>query len=299
LVNNNNGTYTFTPNANYNGIVNLSYGVTDDTATLAGQSRSFSVTAVNDAPVAVNDSTTASQNTAVTIATSTLLANDSDVDSPSSALRITGVSGATNGTVALNNNGTATNFADDFITFTPTNGFSGNGSFNYTLSDGSLTSSATVQVVVGKNINGGNGNNTLTGTAGNDVINGQNGQDTLYGLAGNDQIDGGNGDDKLYGGDGKDTLLGGNGNDILWGDAGDDILTGGLGGDTFAIGKNLGIDTITDFSLGQGDKIGLTDGLTFNQLTLSANQILAGSEVLAVVTGFNTNTLTAANFMSI
>ena len=299
LVNNNNGTYTFTPNANYNGVVNLSYGVSDGTVTLAEQTRSFSLTAVNDAPVAVNDNITASQNTAINISTTTLIANDSDVDNPNSTLRITGVSAASGGTAVWNNNGTPTIFTDDSITFTPNNGFSGNASFNYTLSDGSLSSPATVQVAVGKNINGGNGNDNLTGTAGNDSITGLNGQDIIFGLVGNDRLDGGNGDDKLYGGAGNDALLGGAGNDQLWGDAGNDILTGGLGSDTFALGKNLGVDTITDFSLGQGDKIGLLDGLTFNQLTLSGNQILAGSEVLAVVTGFNTNTLSAANFVSI
>jgi len=265
-------------------------------------------TPVNNAPVAVNDSATTAQNTQLTIATTTLLANDSDVDSPNSSLQITGVSGATNGTAVLNNNGTPTNFADDFITFTPTNGFSGNASFNYTLSDGSLTSTATVEVAIGTTINGGNNNDTLTGTAGNDVLNGVNGQDTISGLAGNDRIDGGSGEDKLYGGDGNDTLLGGSGQDQLWGDAGDDLLnggkgndslTGGSGRDTFALGKGNGHDTITDFSLGQGDKIGLLDGLTFNQLTFSGNQIRAGNEILAVVTGFNTNTLTAADFLSV
>ena len=36
LVNNYNGTYTFTPTANFNGAVNLTYDVTDGTATLTG-----------------------------------------------------------------------------------------------------------------------------------------------------------------------------------------------------------------------------------------------------------------------
>ncbi len=49
LVNNNNGTYTFTPTANFNSAVNLTYDVTDGIATLGGQTRSFTVTAVNDA----------------------------------------------------------------------------------------------------------------------------------------------------------------------------------------------------------------------------------------------------------
>ncbi|WP_172957530.1 cadherin-like domain-containing protein, partial [Aphanothece sacrum] len=37
LVDNGNGTYTFTPTANFNGTVTLTYGVSDGTATLAGQ----------------------------------------------------------------------------------------------------------------------------------------------------------------------------------------------------------------------------------------------------------------------
>ena len=41
LVNNNNGTYTFTPTANFNGAVNLTYDVTDGTATLTGQTPHF------------------------------------------------------------------------------------------------------------------------------------------------------------------------------------------------------------------------------------------------------------------
>jgi Ca2+-binding RTX toxin-like protein len=44
LVNNNDGTYKFTPTTDYNGTVNLTYGVTDGIATLGGQTRSFSVT---------------------------------------------------------------------------------------------------------------------------------------------------------------------------------------------------------------------------------------------------------------
>ena len=315
LTLNSNGTYNYNPNGKFNSLAagqtasdSFTYTISDGKGGTSNATVNLTITGVNDAPVAVNDTTTAFANTPLKIATSTLIANDTDVDSPKSALSITGVSGATNGTVSLNNNGTPTNFADDYIVFTPKNGFSGNASFTYTLSDGSLTSTANVQVVVGKNINGTSNNDNLSGTAGNDLINGLNSQDTLYGLGGNDRLDGGDGDDKLYGGDGNDTLIGGNGQDLLSGDAGDDVLyggpgndtlTGGLGSDTFVLGRGLGQDTITDFSLGQGDKIGLVDGLTFNQLSFSGNQIRVGGEVLAVLNGFNTNTLSAANFVSV
>ncbi|MBD2565782.1 MULTISPECIES: beta strand repeat-containing protein [Nostoc] len=322
LVNNNNGTYTFTPTANFNGAVNLTYDVTDGTATLTGQTRSFSVTPVNDAPVAVDDSASTFFGTTVNIAVSSLLANDSDVDS--TGLSITGVSGATNGTAVLNNNGTANNTADDFVSFTPNLLFTGNASFNYTLSDGSLTDTATVTVAVGGNIlgtvfadsligtlgndiiNGGNGNDTIKGGAGDDSLFGENGNDVLYGDglmdggAGNDTLNGGNGDDTLYGGGGSDRLYGGNGNDLLYGGLSSDTLTGNSGNDTFAFAAGEGTDTITDFSDGN-DLIGLYGGLSFGQLSFSASNIKVTStnEILATLTGINTTTLTAADFVTL
>ncbi|MBD2518828.1 cadherin-like domain-containing protein [Nostoc sp. FACHB-973] len=255
-------------------------------------------------PVAVNDSATTAFNTAVSIPVSTLLANDTDPNGDS--LSITSVSGVANGNAILNNNGTPSNTADDFVLFTPITGFTGNGSFNYTLSDGSLTATATVTVAVGGNIVGGTGNDSIIGAAGNDSISGGNGNDTINGGAGNDIINGGNGNDILYGdgfmngGTGNDTLLGGNGNDILYGGLGSDILTGDNGNDTFAFAAGDGTDTITDFGKGS-DLIGLYNGLSFGQLSFSGSNILVTStnEILATLTGINTTTLTAANFVTL
>jgi len=64
------------------------------------------------------------QNTPLTIPVATLLSNDSDADGD--PLTLTGVSNAQNGSVSLNNNGTPSNTVDDFVTFTPNAGFSGN-----------------------------------------------------------------------------------------------------------------------------------------------------------------------------
>ena len=97
-----------------------------------------------------------------------------------------------------------------------------------------------------KNIDGfiitaGDGNDVLTGGAGDDSFVGNDGDDTLYGGAGDDWFRGEDGDDTLYGGadndqligrDGNDTIYGGDGNDRLYGDDGDDILDGGAGTDT-------------------------------------------------------------------
>jgi len=236
-------------------------------------------TPTNQPPVANTDSATTAQNTAVTIAASTLLANDTDANGDS--LSLTGVSNPVNGSVTFSNGN---------VIFTPSTNFTGNASFDYSISDGfGGTSSANVSVAVGGTQIGTSGSDILTGTAGNDSLDGGNGSDILFGNDGNDTLIGGNGTDFLVGSAGDDLLDGGNG---------DDTLRGGLGEDIFVFAAGEGIDTITDFSLGT-DKIGLTGGLTFGQLSFSGNEILMGSDVLAVLTGVNTNTLTASNFVTV
>jgi Ca2+-binding RTX toxin-like protein len=84
----------------------------------------------------------------------------------------------------------------------------------------------------------------------------------------------------------------------LRGGLGNDTLTGGNRQDIFVFADGEGIDTINDFELGT-DKIGLTEGLTFGNLSFAGNEILIGSNVLAVLTGVNTNTLTASNFVTV
>lgn len=124
-------------------------------------------------------------------------------------------------------------------------------------------------------------NQTLTGTAVNDSLYGSTGNDLLNGLAGNDELMGGAGNDTIWGGDGRDTLRGGLGNDLLhggagadllmgdegndtlWGDAGNDTLWGGAGADLFVFVRGGGQDRIADFSIAQGDHIGLTKGMTY------------------------------------
>jgi Ca2+-binding RTX toxin-like protein len=70
-----------------------------------------------------------------------------------------------------------------------------------------------------------------------------------------DVLNGGEGDDILFGQGGNDSLLGGQGNDILVGGTGNDTLTGGEGSDVFLFYRGDGDDTITDFSLDEGDII--------------------------------------------
>ena len=87
-------------------------------------------------------------------------------------------------------------------------GRTGSATITLTVSDGQASTTTTVTVRVG-----GNGKDTLNGTAGADILFGQNGDDTLNGMGGNDLLCGGRGNDTLTGGTGADSFDGGQGND--------------------------------------------------------------------------------------
>lgn len=135
-------------------------------------------------------------------------------------------------------------------------------------------------------------NNVMGKDNSNDVINGQGGNDSLYGLSG------------------KDILRGDDGNDVLVGGSGNDILTGGSGSDTFVLAAGSGTDTITDFT--STDVIGLSSGLTINDLTISwgtgANttndtSIIMSTggtqEVLAILQGVQINNISDISFLNV
>jgi Ca2+-binding RTX toxin-like protein len=76
---------------------------------------------------------------------------------------------------------------------------------------------STLAAVIGLTIDGGAGNDTITGSAGADTLDGGDGNDTATGGLGNDFADLGAGDDTFVWnpGDGSDTVLGGTGTDTL------------------------------------------------------------------------------------
>ncbi|NQD38888.1 tandem-95 repeat protein [Permianibacter sp. IMCC34836] len=134
LVDNGNGTWTFTPAANFNGSVSFNYTVSDGSAS-SSSTASLSVTPVNDAPVASNDSASVNEDGSITV---NVLANDSDIDG--GALSVThAVAG--NGIVVIN--------ADSSITYLPNSNYNGSDTITYVISDGNGgTSTATVTVNV-------------------------------------------------------------------------------------------------------------------------------------------------------
>ncbi|WP_160116009.1 cadherin-like domain-containing protein [Candidatus Halocynthiibacter alkanivorans] len=141
LTDNLDGTFSYTPDAGFNGGDSFTYTISDGSLT---DSATVSVTVgapPNTAPVAVNDAgLVTAEDTPLMITSATeLLGNDSDPDGD--AFSITSFTQPTNGTLSDNLDGT--------FTYTPDAGFNGGDSFTYTISDGSLTDSATVSLTVG------------------------------------------------------------------------------------------------------------------------------------------------------
>ena len=92
-------------------------------------------------------------------------------------------------------------------------------------------------------IEGGGGNDSITGFMSSDTLLGDAGNDTIEGDFGNDLVDGGDGNDRLSAGFGNDTAYGGLGDDYIDGGAEHDQLFGGTGSDTLYGGAD-GDDTL-------------------------------------------------------
>lgn len=104
----------------------------------------------------------------------------------------------------------------------------------------------------------GNGlNNTLTGSAGSEVMYGGVGNDRLRGGSGADSLYGGIGNDSIVGAARADLLVGGDGNDVFYGGGGDDSVYGDAGNDLMIVrGNNLML-----FGGSGSDNINVTGGL--------------------------------------
>jgi VCBS repeat-containing protein len=129
VVNNGDGTVTYTPNADFNGVDSYSYTVTSGGVT---ETATVTVT-VNAVADIANDTATTNEDTAVT---TNVLTNDNFEGSPV----VTAVTQGTHGTVVNNNNGT--------VTYTPTADFNGTDSYSYTVTSGGVTETTTVGVTV-------------------------------------------------------------------------------------------------------------------------------------------------------
>lgn len=132
------GSYTYTPAANFSGADSFSYRASDGTQTSDPAIVSITVNPVNDAPVAANNAYSIVQGGTLAVAAPGALGNDSDPDG--NALTAALVAGPAAGTLTLN--------ADGSFNYAAPN-TAGTQSFTYQASDGLLPSNtATVTLTV-------------------------------------------------------------------------------------------------------------------------------------------------------
>ncbi|HHI4989291.1 TPA: tandem-95 repeat protein [Vibrio parahaemolyticus] len=128
------GKLVFTPAENFNGEATITYIVTDGDLTDEAKV-TVTVTPVNDSPVAVDDTTSIQEDTAVTI---DVLTNDTDVDGDKLSIESASVP-KEQGTVEV---------VDGKLVFTPVENFNGDAEITYIVTDGQLTDEAKVTVTV-------------------------------------------------------------------------------------------------------------------------------------------------------
>jgi large repetitive protein len=136
LVLNSDGSFAYTPDAGYSGPDAFTYRVSDGSLSSVPATVALTVTAVNDAPVAVADAMSVAEGgTATTLVggATSVLANDTDADDDPLTAAV--VAGPAHGTLTLDEDGTFSYVHDGSETTSD--------SFTYRASDGTTTSATT------------------------------------------------------------------------------------------------------------------------------------------------------------
>ncbi len=132
------GSFVYRPLANFSGRASFTYSVSDGRLTSSSATVSITISAVNDPPYAGSDTFTTRSGIAITIAVSSLLANDLDIDGDRLSVS----------SVGSPEQGTLTRRGTDYI-YTPRAGYVGDDRFRYTVSDGKGgMSSGIVSIVI-------------------------------------------------------------------------------------------------------------------------------------------------------
>lgn len=127
------GSFSYTPDVNYNGSDSFTYRATDGIAIGDVTAVTLTITAVNDAPLAMTDAYTTTQDTDLTVAAPGVLANDSDIEGDLLSAILSDQ--PQHGSLVLN--------IDGSFTYSPDAGYVGSDGFIYLASDGDLSSPVT------------------------------------------------------------------------------------------------------------------------------------------------------------
>lgn len=131
VVINTDGTFSYTPNVNFNGVDVFTYQIVSPEGLAAQASVSIEVNPINDAPIATRDSFEIDGDV-LTVSAPGLLNNDSDIDSNELTVVTTPVSAPGFGELVLSSDG-------GFV-YTKGEGFLSGDTFSYQVSDGELLS---------------------------------------------------------------------------------------------------------------------------------------------------------------
>ncbi|HCE1488712.1 TPA: tandem-95 repeat protein [Vibrio parahaemolyticus] len=135
LVDNGDGTWTFTPQIDDDTEVSFTFDIIDDEDLVVSGSANLDILPINDAPNAENDVITTEEDTAVTI---DVLVNDSDVEGDVLSIQSASVP-SEQGSVDI---------VDGKLVFTPAENFNGEATITYIVTDGDSTDEAKVTVTV-------------------------------------------------------------------------------------------------------------------------------------------------------
>ncbi|WP_342452484.1 Ig-like domain-containing protein, partial [Pararoseomonas baculiformis] len=263
------GQYSFQGPQDFNGTVTFTYTASDGSGTSAPAEVTLTITPVNDAPKAETITANGASGTAIAV-----------------TLQGTDVEGALQGFVLAKLPAGGTLYLDAGLTqpvatntlYAPQDGgrltlyflaasnFTGTVDFDYTASDGSLSSPAA--------------NVSITVMPPGQVIVGTAASERLVGMAGNDRISGEAGNDTLLGGGGSDTLVGGLGMDSL--DGGEGVDTLDLSGATGPVAVNLSKTVLQNIGADQGRDLVLN---IENVIGSAFNDSFAGSNLANLLQG--------------
>ena len=258
---NSNGTFTYTPTANFYGSDAFSFILTDNRGGSDTAEVVINIAALPDAPVAQDGQATTLSNAVVS---GQLQSSDPDGDIPTYSLD----TDPANGAVSIN--------SDGLYVYTPDDGFFGLDQFTYLVDDGTgNTDTATIIIDVKQSAA------VPVPSAYDNVFIGDQNNNPIAGTSLNDWIEGGDGRDNIFGGAGDDYIIPGAGQD--W------YVRGGSGADIFQYGLADQDVSIFDFEDGI-DKIRLMDGLTLDDLIFREN-------VFNGITTLSLNTSEGGRFM--
>ncbi|MEH2045881.1 beta strand repeat-containing protein [Nostoc sp.] len=290
LVNNNNGTYTYTPGQNYYGSDGFTYTISDGHG---GSSTATVNLTINQITPPINgtsgaDTLTGTMNMDII---SGLQGNDTlqglgDNDTLDGGDGNDSLDGGAGADSLIGGKSNDTYIVDNL-----------SDSITEGLNAGTDLVKSSVSWVLGNNLE----NLTLTGSG---AINGTGNslKNILIGNTGANILSGENGNDNLFGDSGNDTLLGGAGNDTLDGGLGADSLNGGMGNDTYIVdnlndsiieGLNAGTDLVkssVNWVLGNNlENLTLTGSGAINGTGNSLKNILIGNTGANILNGEDGN----------